>query len=66
MSLRVADHPEPPAELGRVYKVSHDRSQPSLSGLPRRASPAGNIADSAVIEDTTARFQAARAGTREA
>ena len=60
LDLRVDDHPEPLAELARLYEVSLERFQPFVSCLPTRASPAG-ITDRAVIEERIARFQAARA-----
>ena len=60
LDLRVDDHPEPIAELRRLYEKSLERFQPFVSCLPRRANPAG-ITDRAVIEAEVERFQAARA-----
>ena len=60
LDLRVDDHPEPLAELRRLYTVSLERYQPFVACLPSQARPAG-ITDRAVIEAEIARFQAARA-----
>ena len=49
LDLRVDDHPEPLAELRRLYGVSLERYQPFVACLPSRARPAG-ITDRAVIE----------------
>ncbi len=59
LSLRVDDHPEPFAELRRLYEASLERFQPFLSCLPSRARPKG-ITDRAVIEQEVERFQAER------
>ena len=59
LDLRVDDHPEPLAELHRLYEKSRERFQPFVSCLPRRGNPAG-ITDRAEIEAVVARFQAAR------
>ena len=59
LDLRVDDHPEPLAELRRLFAVSLERFQPFLSCLPSGAHPAG-ITDRAVIEAEVARFQAQR------
>ena len=59
LDLRVDDHPEPIAELRRLYEVSLERYQPFLACLPSAARPAG-IIDRAAIEAEVERFQAAR------
>jgi len=59
LDLRVDDHPEPLAELRRLYEVSLDRFQPFVACLPSTRSPDG-ITDRAVIEAEIARFQATR------
>ena len=59
LDLRVDDHPDPIAELKRLYKVSLERYQPFLACLPSVARPAG-ITDRAAIEAEVERFQAAR------
>src|SRR5215831_8274641 len=59
LDLRVDDHPDPLAELRRLYVKSLERFQPFVSCLPSRARPAG-ITDRATIEDEVLRFQAAR------
>lgn len=57
LDLRVDDHPEPLAELRRLYTVSLERFQPFLSCLPGRGRPAG-ITDRAQIETVIAQFHA--------
>ena len=59
LDLRVDDHPDPIAELKRLYEVSLERYQPFLACLPSAARPAG-ITDRAEIEAEVERFQAAR------
>ena len=59
LDLRVDDHPEPLAELRRLYEKSLERFQPFVSCLPSRKNPAG-FTDRAEIEAVIARFQAAR------
>jgi uncharacterized Ntn-hydrolase superfamily protein len=59
LDLRVDDHPDPIAELKRLYQVSLERYQPFLACLPSAARPAG-ITDRAAIEAEIERFQAAR------
>jgi uncharacterized Ntn-hydrolase superfamily protein len=49
LDLRVDDHPEPLAELHRLYEKSLERYQPFVACLPSRARPAG-ITDRAAIE----------------
>ena len=41
LDLRVDDHPEPIAELWRLYQVAHDRHIPYRTALPTRADPVG-------------------------
>ena len=59
VDLRVDDHPEPIAELRRLYEVSLDRFQPFVACLPGARDPSG-ITDRAVIEAQIARFQTTR------
>jgi uncharacterized Ntn-hydrolase superfamily protein len=59
LDLRVDDHPEPLAELRRLYEKSFERFQPFVACLPSRAN-AGGITDRAVIEREIERFQAER------
>ena len=59
LDLRVDDHPDPIAELRRLYEVSLERYQPFVACLPSAARPAG-ITDRAAIEAEVERFQAAR------
>jgi uncharacterized Ntn-hydrolase superfamily protein len=57
LDLRVDDHPEPLAELLRLYIKSLERYQPFVACLPSRARPSG-ITDRAQIEAEIARFHA--------
>jgi len=59
LDLRVDDHPDPIAELKRLYEVSLERYQPFLACLPSAARPAG-VMDRAAIEAEVERFQVAR------
>jgi uncharacterized Ntn-hydrolase superfamily protein len=59
LDLRVDDHPEPIAELERLYEKSGERFQPFVACLPSRNRPAGVI-DRAVIEAEIERFRVAR------
>ena len=59
LDLRVDDHPDPIAELRRLYEVSLERYQPFVACLPSAARPAG-ITDRAAIEAEVERVQAAR------
>src|SRR5438105_2907788 len=59
LDLRVDDHPEPIAELERLYEKSGERFQPFVACLPSRNRPAGVI-DRTVIEAEIERFRAAR------
>jgi uncharacterized Ntn-hydrolase superfamily protein len=59
LDLRVDDHPDPLAELNRLYIKSLERFQPFVTCLPSRARPAG-ITDRATIEGEIQRFQAER------
>jgi len=60
LDLRVDDHPDPIAELKRLYVKSLERFQPFVACLPSRSRPAG-VTDRATIEAEIQRFQAARA-----
>jgi uncharacterized Ntn-hydrolase superfamily protein len=59
LDLRVDDHPEPLAELRRLYVKSLERYQPFVACLPGRARPAG-VTDRASIEAEILNFHAAR------
>ncbi|NMM06687.1 DUF1028 domain-containing protein [Polaromonas sp.] len=61
LDLRVDDHPEPIAELQRLYQKSLERYQPFSACLPSRKHPAG-ITDRALIEAEIERFQARQGG----
>jgi uncharacterized Ntn-hydrolase superfamily protein len=60
LDLRVDDHPDPLAELNRLYVKSLERFQPFVACLPTRSRPAG-VTDRSTIEAEIQRFQAARA-----
>jgi uncharacterized Ntn-hydrolase superfamily protein len=60
LDLRVDDHPDPIAELNRLYIKSLERFQPFVACLPSRSRPAG-VTDRSTIEAEVQRFQAARA-----
>ena len=49
LNLRVDDHPEPLAELGRLLALWRDQGAPRLATAPRKADPSGLI-DLGVIE----------------
>jgi uncharacterized Ntn-hydrolase superfamily protein len=59
LDLRVDDHPDPLAELERLYEKSLERYQAFVSCLPSAARPAG-IVDRTQIEAEVERFQRAR------
>jgi len=59
LDLRVDDHPEPIAELQRLYEKSGERFQPFVACLPSRHRPAG-VVDRTAIEAEIERFRAAR------
>lgn len=59
LDLRVDDHPEPLAELRRLYEVSLERYQPFVACLPSRTRPAG-VTDRAAIEREIEAFQKKR------
>jgi uncharacterized Ntn-hydrolase superfamily protein len=63
LDVRVDDHPEPIAELQRLYCKSLERYQPFSACLPSRQHPAG-ITDRAQIEAEIERFQARRSGAQ--
>jgi uncharacterized Ntn-hydrolase superfamily protein len=60
LDIRVDDHPEPHAELRRLYAKSLERFQPFVACLPSRRNPAG-IVDREAIEREIERFRASRA-----
>jgi uncharacterized Ntn-hydrolase superfamily protein len=41
LDLRVDDHPDPLAELGRLLGLWREQAEPRLAAAPRRANPAG-------------------------
>jgi uncharacterized Ntn-hydrolase superfamily protein len=43
--LRVDEHPEPVAELRRIYEIALDELLPFVTGLPTRENPAGSLSD---------------------
>jgi uncharacterized Ntn-hydrolase superfamily protein len=43
IDLRVDDHPDPVAELRRLYELHRRDYEPILAGLPSKANPAGRI-----------------------
>ncbi|MEO8655397.1 MAG: DUF1028 domain-containing protein [Ramlibacter sp.] len=59
LDIRVDDHPDPIAELQRLYEKSLERYQPFTACLPSRQRPAG-VTDRAVIEAEIERFHARR------
>ena len=59
LSLRVDDHPDPIAELRRLFEKSLERFQPFTACLPRRDDPVGTI-DRGAIEAYIERFHAHR------
>ncbi len=59
LDLRVDDHPDPLAELRRLYEVSLERYQPFVACLPSRTRPAG-LTDRAAIEREIEAFQKKR------
>jgi uncharacterized Ntn-hydrolase superfamily protein len=63
LDLRVDDHPEPLAELQRLYRKSLERYQPFSTCLPSQQRPAG-ITDRALIEAEIERFQVRRGGAQ--
>lgn len=58
LDIRVDDHPEPLAELRRLYEVSRQIFEPFMAFLPSRVNPAG-VYDRSVIDAEVARRQAA-------
>ena len=61
LDLRVDDHPEPMAELQRLYEKSLERFQAFIACLPGRHDRVG-LTDRAEIEARISRFHAARLG----
>jgi uncharacterized Ntn-hydrolase superfamily protein len=59
LDIRVDDHPEPLAELRRLYDKSLERYQPFMACLPGRRDGVG-VTDRAEIDARIERFQAAR------
>ena len=62
LDLQVDDHPDPLAELRRLYDVSLERFQPFVSCLATREHPGGTI-DRQLIEAAIVRFHADRQRT---
>lgn len=60
LNLRVDDHPEPLAELKRLYEKAHERFIPYLTCSPSKARPAG-IYDRQEIEKRIAEHAKSRA-----
>ena len=56
LNLRVDDHPEPLAELRRLYDKAHERFIPYLKCSPSRTRPWG-ITDRALLEEEIARYK---------
>ena len=56
LNLRVDDHPDPLAELNRLYHKAHERFVPYLKCSPSKARPWG-VLDRAVIEQEIARHK---------
>ncbi len=56
LNLRVDDHPDPLAELERLYHKAHERFVPYLKCSPSKARPWG-VLDRAVIEQEIARHK---------
>lgn len=43
--LRVDEHPEPVAELRRIFEIARTQLLPFVEGLPTRENPAGSLSD---------------------
>ncbi|HET7363098.1 MAG TPA: DUF1028 domain-containing protein [Burkholderiales bacterium] len=56
LDLRVDDHPEPLAELRRLYDKAHERFIPYMRCAPSKARPWG-VLDRARIEEEIARYK---------
>src|SRR3954464_94945 len=56
LDIRVDDHPEPLAELRRLYEKAHERFIPFMRCGPSQARPWG-VLDRAVIEQEIARYR---------
>lgn len=63
IDLRVDDHPDPVAELLRLYEVAKEVSLPALGTVPRAGNPAG-IYDPDEWEASVAAFEAAEKAKR--
>lgn len=63
IDLRVDDHPDPVAELLRLYEVAKEMSLPALGTVPRADNPAG-IYDADEWEASVAAFKAAEKAKR--
>ena len=61
LDLRVDDHPEPLAEMRRLYGVAHDRFLAFMDAMATRANP-GGITDRAWIDERARGYQAQQAG----
>ena len=46
LDLRVDEHPQPVAELRRVYTIAKLQLLPFVAGMPKRGQPAGGLSDS--------------------
>lgn len=49
--LRVDEHPQPVAELRRVYEIVRLQTLPFVEGLPTRANPLGSLSDDFMAMD---------------
>lgn len=49
--LRVDEHPQPVAELRRVYEIVRWQTLPFVEGLPTRANPLGSLSDEFIAMD---------------
>jgi uncharacterized Ntn-hydrolase superfamily protein len=56
LNVRVDDHPEPLAELRRLYDKAHERFVPYLMCSPSKARPWG-VLDRALIEQEIAAYR---------
>jgi uncharacterized Ntn-hydrolase superfamily protein len=45
VDLRVDEHPDPVAELRRVFEVARHQYLPFITGMPTRANPMGALPD---------------------
>jgi uncharacterized Ntn-hydrolase superfamily protein len=48
VDIRADDHPDPVAELRRVFEVSKRQLLPFVVGMPTRSDPLGSVPDAAI------------------